>query len=45
MPFGVKNGPLTFQRAMTKTFKKYMDIFMKILLDDFIIYSDMETHL
>jgi hypothetical protein len=45
MPFGVKNGPLTFQQAMTKTFRKYVDIFMKIFMDDFIVYSDMETHL
>ncbi len=30
---------------MTITFKEYLDTFMKILLDDFIVYSDMETHL
>jgi len=45
MSFGVQNGPLTYQRAMTKTFKKYLDSFMKIFLDDFIMYSDMESHL
>jgi hypothetical protein len=34
MPFGVKNGPLTYERVMTKSFKKYLDSFMKIFLDD-----------
>jgi hypothetical protein len=29
MPFRIKNGPPTFQRAMTKTFKEYLlDSFM-----------------
>jgi hypothetical protein len=45
MPFGVKNGPPTYHKVVTKTFKKYLDSFMKIFLDDFIIYSDMESHL
>jgi hypothetical protein len=44
MPFGVKNGPPTYHRVVTKTFKKYLDNFMKIILDDFIMYSDMESH-
>jgi hypothetical protein len=43
VPFGVKNEPPTFQRIMTKTFKKYLNNFMKIFLNDFTIYSDMET--
>jgi len=30
---------------MTKTFKDYLDNFMKIFLDDFVMYSDMESHL
>jgi hypothetical protein len=30
---------------MTKTLKKYLDSFMKIFLDDFMVYSDMEGHL
>ncbi len=45
MHFSVKNGPLTFHKIVTKTFRKYMDTFMNIFLDDFIIYNDMETHL
>ncbi len=45
MPFGVKNGPLTFLKAMTKRFQKDLDTFMKIFLDDFTVYNDMETPL
>jgi hypothetical protein len=45
MLFGVLNGPPTYQRTMNKTFKKHLDSFMKIFLDDFIVYSDMESHL
>jgi hypothetical protein len=45
MPFGVKNGPPTFQRVISRTFRKILEKFMKIFLDDFMIYSDMESHL
>jgi hypothetical protein len=45
MPFGVKNGPPTFERTIGRTFKKYLDQFMKIFLNDFTIYNDMESHL
>jgi hypothetical protein len=45
MSFGVKNGPPTYHRVVTKAFKKYLDNFMKILLDDFTVYNDMENHL
>jgi hypothetical protein len=43
--FGVKNEPPTYQRAITKTFEEYLDNFMKIFLDDFTMYSDMESDL
>ncbi len=45
MSFGMKNGFLTFQFFLTKTFKEYLDNFMKMFLDDFTIHNDMETHL
>jgi len=45
MLFGIKDGPVTYQRAVTKTFRKYLDNFMKIFLDDFTMYNDMESHL
>jgi hypothetical protein len=30
MPFGVKNGPPTYQKVITKGFCEYIDMFMKI---------------
>jgi hypothetical protein len=46
MPFGVKNnGPPTYRKVVNRSFKDYLDIFMKIFLDDFIMYNDMDTYL
>jgi hypothetical protein len=45
MPFGVKNGSPTFQRIINRAFKEYLNQFMKIFLDDFMVYSDMDSHL
>jgi hypothetical protein len=44
MLFGVKNRP-TYQRVVNRTFKDYLDKFMKIFLDDFTNYNDMDIHL
>ncbi len=43
--FGVENGPPTHQRASTKAIREYLDSFMKIFLDDFIVYYGMESHM
>jgi len=32
-------------KVITETFKKYLDNFIKIFLDDFIMYSNMESHM
>jgi hypothetical protein len=45
MPFGVKNGPPTYQRVITKAFREYIDVFVNIFLDDFTIFNDLSTHL
>jgi hypothetical protein len=45
MLFGMKNEPPIYQRVVSRAFKNYFDKFMKIFLDDFIVYSDMVTHL
>jgi hypothetical protein len=45
MPFSVKNEPPTYRRAITKMFHEYIDVFMKIFLDDFTIFNDLLTHL
>jgi hypothetical protein len=33
------------QKVVTKTFNEYIDVFMKIFLDDIIVFSDMSTNL
>jgi hypothetical protein len=45
MPFGVKNGPPTYQKVVSRTFRDYLDKFMNIFLDDFNVYNDMDIHL
>ncbi len=45
MSFKVLNEPPTYQKIVTKTFKEYLDNFMKIFMDDYIVYSKMESHL
>jgi hypothetical protein len=45
MPLGVKNGPPKYQKGVTKTFRQYIDVYMKIFLDDFTIFNDLSTHL
>jgi len=45
MPFGVKNGPPTYQSVVIRAFTDYLKKFMRIFLDDFIVYNDMDTHL
>jgi len=41
--FRVKNKPLTYWRVVTKAFRVYLENFMKIFLDYFTMYSDMES--
>ncbi len=45
MPFGVKKGPPTYQKVASRTFKDYLDKFMKIFLDDLITYNNMDIHM
>jgi hypothetical protein len=45
MSFGVKNEPPIIKGVVIKTFQKYIDVFMKIFLDDFIVFSNLLTHL
>jgi hypothetical protein len=45
MPFGIKNGQPTYQKAVTKASCEYIDVFMKIFLNDFIIFNDLSTHI
>jgi hypothetical protein len=45
MLFGIKNEPPTYKRDVMKTFREYLDNFMKIFMDDFTMYNDMDNHL
>ena len=45
-PFGLTNGPATFQRYINHTLREYLDEFVSAYLDDILIYSDgsLEDH-
>jgi hypothetical protein len=45
MPFGVENESPTYQTTIIKTFHEYIDVFMKVFLDYFIVFNDMLIHL
>ena len=39
MPFGLCNGPTTFQRCMTAIFSDLIENIMEVFMDDFFIYG------
>lgn len=45
MSFGLYNAPTTFQKVVIKAFKKYLNDFMQVFLDDFCVYSSKAYHL
>ena len=40
LPFGLCNGPSTYQRYMNKVLMEYLDDFCTAYMDDILIYSD-----
>jgi len=43
MFFGFKNYPPIYQRVMSIVFKDYFIMFMKLFLDDFNVFNDLDT--
>ena len=41
LPFGLTNGPATFQRHINNVLMDYLDVFCTAYLDDIIIYSEI----
>ncbi len=45
MSFSLCNAPGTFQCLMNKVFEPFLDLFLRIFIDDFEVYSDRASHL
>jgi hypothetical protein len=45
MPFGMKNGPPTYQRVISKALRDNLNQFIKNFLDNFTMYHYMDIYL
>ena len=39
LPFGLRNGPAVFQRAMNQVLAKFLWLFVLVYIDDIVVYS------
>ena len=39
MPFGLTNGPATWQAYINNVLRKFLDVFVVVYLDDIVVYS------
>jgi hypothetical protein len=44
MPFGLCNALATFQKVVTKTFNKYLNEFMQVFLDNYLVKEKIIWH-
>ena len=40
LPFGLKNSPMTFVRLMNEVLRGYLDEFVRVYLDDIVVFSN-----
>ncbi len=45
MPFGLKHVSPTYQRVVSMAFCEYLKVFMKLILNDLYVLSDLKMHL
>lgn len=45
VPFGMKNAPSVFQKALEEILSDYIPVFCRVYIDDIIVYADDEEQL